>query len=282
MVFPNFSNIQRRSIDNYLLTADYDSFVLAYQKLYEEPKKRLSSWYIDDTYNLACVYTAKRQYDTAIGTLLYLAKRYLYKNIYVLGDVDLEPLHYHKLWVSFDSIVVINFSKSYKQAQDVGLLVKLMRMEALDQSMLSSRNQDIRKRYPSVNHDLVKVLDSIIEQFGYPKPDLVGEHAAKIPALIIAHASLQVQLRYKDLLMSEGLKGNIPGGTAGIVIDKILIKQGKKQLYGTQGYYDKTIKKNVPYPVEDIAQIDARRKQMGFVLPWADYIKLQNNFQNNN
>lgn len=67
------------------------------------------------------------------------------------------------------------------------------------------------------------------------------------------------------MLKTAAIKGDINPMAIAMLEDRILVNSGKKQLYGTQYFYtdDKGMKKRVIYPIEDIMNIDDRRKAVG-------------------
>jgi hypothetical protein len=54
--------------------------------------------------------------------------------------------------------------------------------------------------------------------------------------------------------------------------DRIAMREGKKQIYGSQYTTDMITGKNSLYPIEDEADVDKRRKAMGMI-PLAEEAK---------
>jgi len=57
-----------------------------------------------------------------------------------------------------------------------------------------------------------------------------------------------------------------------ILEDRINVREGKEQLYGSQGFADKASGKNYVYPIVDPDHLDERRKSMGMP-PMKEYKK---------
>ena len=55
-------------------------------------------------------------------------------------------------------------------------------------------------------------------------------------------------------------RGEIPSNKFAWLVDRILVKQGKPQLYGTEFEYGS----NKVAPIADSGNLNARRKKMGF------------------
>lgn len=54
--------------------------------------------------------------------------------------------------------------------------------------------------------------------------------------------------------------------------DRVALGEGKKQLYGSQLFWDKVAKKSYVAPLEDPDNVDSRRKSVGLE-PMAEYLK---------
>ncbi len=54
--------------------------------------------------------------------------------------------------------------------------------------------------------------------------------------------------------------------------DRVLVAEDKPQIFGTQLYFDETTGKLELFPIEDAANVDARRLEVGMG-PLAEYVK---------
>lgn len=104
---------------------------------------------------------------------------------------------------------------------------------------------------------------SIIDTFGWVGKNTVGEKANQALWLIIQHADLEIQEKYLPLLKESVKKGESEGWHLAYLEDRILMRNGKKQLYGTQAVWDNDLKRNKIYPIENIESINERRKKLG-------------------
>jgi carboxyl-terminal processing protease len=104
---------------------------------------------------------------------------------------------------------------------------------------------------------------SIIDTFGWVGKNTVGEKANQALWLIIQHADLETQETYLPLLKESVKKGESEGWHLAYLEDRILMRNGKKQLYGTQAVWDNVLKKNKIYPTENIESVNERRKKLG-------------------
>ena len=118
----------------------------------------------------------------------------------------------------------------------------------------------------------IKRLAEIIEMYGWPGNSLVGKDGSLTAFLIIQHADLEYQKKYFHLLKEAIGKGEANPSYAAYLEDRILMREGKKQIYGTQLDRNEVTKKLELWPVEDEEHVDARRARLGLE-PIAEYLK---------
>lgn len=108
-------------------------------------------------------------------------------------------------------------------------------------------------------------VNEILEKHGWLGPDEVTEYASRALWLVLQHADRNVQGQEKWLpVMREAVKaGKAKAPDLAYLEDRVLKNQGKPQRYGSQMYTDPATKEFVLYPVEDPANLDARRKSAG-------------------
>ncbi len=121
----------------------------------------------------------------------------------------------------------------------------------------------------SVN--LVKIK-KVINTYGWAGPDKVGEQGAKTIFLVIQHADSLTQITYLPLLRDAVKKGKARTQDLALLEDRILTKQGKKQIYGSQLTQSGSEEKYVFFPIEDEANVNKRRAAVGLE-PIEDYAK---------
>lgn len=106
-------------------------------------------------------------------------------------------------------------------------------------------------------------LNMIIEEFGWPGFQLVGEEGADYAWLLIQHCDqdIEFQKRCSILLKESVRKGDAPKRHLAYLTDRILIHEGQPQIYGTQvRIIDGQI---TPFSLQEPAELDKRRKGMG-------------------
>lgn len=118
--------------------------------------------------------------------------------------------------------------------------------------------------------NLMKV-EAIIKQHGWLSPQKVGIYTAQGLFLVIQHADLSTQKRFLPMIREAEKKGDILSSNLAILEDRINMRSGKKQIYGSQGITDAKTGKKFIYPIIDVDNLDHRRKSMGMP-PMKDYV----------
>ena len=90
---------------------------------------------------------------------------------------------------------------------------------------------------------------------------MVGQKGSAAAWIIIPHAPLPVLEKYLEAMKTAAKNHDLSWAPVATTIDRVRIGEGKLQLYGTQ--YDTTSGHFGPLPVEDPAQLDARRREAG-------------------
>lgn len=104
-----------------------------------------------------------------------------------------------------------------------------------------------------------KRIKQIIEEFGWPLESEVGEDGSEAAWLIVQHAVLEPDLQEECInLLKEAVKrGEAKGWQLAYLQDRVLIRQGKPQIYGTQH----EVKDGAMYPLPTVnpEEVNIRR-----------------------
>lgn len=111
-------------------------------------------------------------------------------------------------------------------------------------------------------------LQGIISEIGWPGPDKVGEKAQKAAFLIVQHSSHEFQEEMLPIIKKQYELGKIEGQSYALLLDRVLVKNEKPQVYGTQ--LDMQGGDLTFHPIEDSVNVDKRRAEMGMP-PLAEY-----------
>lgn len=105
-------------------------------------------------------------------------------------------------------------------------------------------------------------LKKIVKQYGCITINTFGEESSHYAWLIVQHSNhdIEFQKSYLELMISSK---DVLLRDIAYLADRVLINQGKKQIYGTQ-FDPKTLEGNYsPFPIYKEEALDARRKEMG-------------------
>ncbi len=118
----------------------------------------------------------------------------------------------------------------------------------------------------------VKRLIEIVDSYGWPLQSKVGGKAAIAAWAILQHADLVQQKQFLPMLRDAVAKGEALPQNLALLEDRILTREGKPQIYGSQIAVDKVTRKNGFHPIEDEANVDKRRASIGLG-PLSEYAK---------
>jgi len=132
--------------------------------------------------------------------------------------------------------------------------------------------EKVAAKMNGVDADNTKWLKGVVEMHGWPANTLAGTDGADAAWLLVQHADADPKFQRRCLdLMSKLPKKEVSQSKLAYLTDRVLLAEGKKQLYGTQ--FHSVDGKWKVRPLEDEANVDKRRAQVG--LPTlAEYTKL--------
>lgn len=114
----------------------------------------------------------------------------------------------------------------------------------------------------------IRIIE-IIEEYGYPGKSLVGRGQMGTAFLVIQHADLEVQEKYLPVLKEAANKEELRWSSVALLIDRVNLRQGNKQIYGSQvGRTDDG--EHYVSPIDDPENVDKRRAEVGLG-PLNDY-----------
>lgn len=258
---------------------DYKGSVGYYEKAFKIEHKSSS-----DLYNGACA-AALSNDETKAFKWLDLAIDNGYENIaHIKIDNDLESLHNKKEWTkTIDKlqkkmdVLSVNYDKTLQKelldiyTEDQGIRGEFMKIYTdpkSDKKKIDSIGKIMNKK-DSVN--LIKVI-KILDEKGWVGKDVVGAQANQTLFLVIQHSDLQYQQKYLPMMRDAVKKGNAKASSLALLEDRVALREGKKQIYGSQVSYHPTTKIPFVSPLEDPENVDKRRASVGLAT-MSDYLK---------
>lgn len=167
-----------------------------------------------------------------------------------------------------DTALMKTLAGIYREDQSPRLaLIALMRLNA-GKRATDSLIKVIGEK-DSIN--LIKVK-AIISKYGWPGPQTVGINGSQALFLVVQHADLKTQEYYLPFIEDAEKSGKILSSDVAILEDRIAVRKGERQAYGSQGFTDRNTGKQYIYPIADPDNLDKRRAARG-LSPMSAYLQ---------
>jgi rubrerythrin len=231
-------------------------------------------------YEMASIYallwTAQAR-DSAFVYLNYALKKDL--TIKVLYDPSFLSLIEDQRWGEIENSQLRKYEVANGTIENKPFAQELFRMIIKDQGFMYVGNIE-RKKYmqnggyfstPAIfpilameeknhkenNEKILKLLD----KNGWPTASNVTEYAAAGAALIINHTTYEIRSKYFPMLEKAFKEGEAQPLRYAKMRDRLLVEEGKEQLFGTQWKFENS--KRLPHPIEEPEYVDKRRAEIG-------------------
>ncbi len=277
----------------------YDAYVEEATKLYDskEYKKSADKYkeafdqlegkaYPYDRYRAACSYALAKDKDQAFYHLFRLAENpnTKYSEVNQLtADADLKNLHKDKRWTKLIEIVKTNKQENEKEF-DHALVAMLDTIHTEDQTYRKQLDEieakfgrdskEIKAHWELINEkdsiNLIKVK-KILDERGWLGPKIVGYQGNGTLFLVIQHADIETQLKYLPMMREAVKVGDANAGNLALLEDRVSLRQGKRQIYGSQIGRDPETGAYYVQPLIDPENVDERRAEVGLG-PISEYV----------
>jgi hypothetical protein len=240
--------------------------------------------YSEDRYNAACSWALAGVPDSAFFQLERIVAKLNYSNYrHITADSDLNSLHDDSRWNP-----LIEKIKQNKEKEEINLNKPLV--EKLDS--IYFEDQTYRKQIDAIekkygweskemkNHweiinekdsiNLIKVKN-ILDKYGWLGADVVGVTGNVTLFLVIQHSDQETQEKYLPMMKGAVKNGKAEGSNLALLEDRVALKQGKLQIYGSQIARDTQTQLYYVSPLEDPDNVDKRRAEVGLG-PLAGYV----------
>lgn len=142
----------------------------------------------------------------------------------------------------------------------------------------SKESQEQQKIYEK-NHAInEKKIRAILDNYGWPSKEIIGERGNRTICNVIQHAENDIRIKYLPMMKKAVLDKQLNPQLLVRAEDRIATEEGGLQIYGGQmKYYPETKSFNV-WPVFDPVNIDQRRAAIGLG-PIAEHLKNRFDFE---
>jgi len=157
------------------------------------------------------------------------------------------------------AVQTATYAKMHRDDQALrGRYIAILEKENRNEPVDPKEKDQLEVTISNTDESNQRTLNHLIASCGWPG-SLDKNRAAFSAFLIIQHGELDYQLKHLDLVKAANKRGEIPSRTLAMLIDRILVRQNKPQLYGTEFEYGS----NKVAPIADPKNLNQRRKKMG-------------------
>lgn len=147
---------------------------------------------------------------------------------------------------------------------------KILKMAEQDQSLRmqwqeKGQDSDWTEKLKEIDEKHTRAMKNIVDDIGWPSISKVGSKASHAAWLLVQHVDQDVDFQKQCLeSMKAEADTEVSRRNIAYLTDRIRMNESRPQVYGTQ-YVKSESDPSLwePYPVEDIENVDKRRKQMG-------------------
>jgi len=254
---------------------DYKKSAAKYKEAFDQLEGKA---YPNDRYNAACSYALSGDIETSFYHLYRLAEnpKTKYKNYgHITTDADLDILHKDKRWSELISIVKSNKEEAEKDL-DKPLVAILDSIYIEDQSYRKQigeieekygrNSEEMKAHWKIINEkdsiNLIKI-EEILDEKGWLGANIIGDQGNSTLFLVIQHSDLETQLKYLPMMREAVKKGNANASSLALLEDRVALRQGNRQIYGSQIGRDPDTGEYFVSPLIDPENVDKRRAEVG-------------------
>jgi len=230
-------------------------------------------------YKAACAWAMSNEIDSSFVRLYKISKNGSYSDYeHISTDTCLNGLHQDKRWKKILKFVIRN-KKVKKKADaklDKNLIVILDTIFKRDRTPRMESRQ-IEKEYGRIsdemkahrktmrNADSINLIEvkRILDKRGWLGSDIIGRRGNQTLYLVIQHANLKTQEIYLPMMRKAVKKGNAKASELAFLEDRIAVRQGNKQVYGSQIGRNKQTGEYFIKPIIAPDHVDKRRSKIG-------------------
>ena len=265
----------------------YNEFTTEATELYQNKNYQEASKFWDkafnihsglssDYYNAACTNALAGNKNKAFTQLQKAIKKGWEDIDWLKKDSDLASLRTSKKWTDFNKSIP-ELKQEYLNSLNLKMKQTLENLRMQDQT-IRLLLPDAEKRFgreseeykwfrnvlmPRNDSVVLSKITNVLQNKGWMGISEVGELANQTLWLVIQHAPLNIQEKYLPLLEKSATIGESKARYLAFLKDRILMRQGKKQIYGTQSLWNKEKSKNVIWAIADYKTVNQRRKKVG-------------------
>lgn len=214
-------------------------------------------------YNAACSLALAGKADEAFKYLGFAVDRGWRDLEHLKSDADLVSLHDDPRWPALLDKCAAARQAFRTTMTHPELYDELMRRRTIDQQARTAEPGDGWEMI-RIDADNTAWMKEVVAKHGWPGKSMVGPDGAGAAWLLVQHADQahEFQKECLKLITAAFEKGEATGQHVAYLTDRVLVAEGKPQVYGTQFFTDQD-GRLVPQAIENEAEVDQRRAKMG-------------------
>jgi hypothetical protein len=246
---------------------------------------------VDHRYNAARCWAIVGEVDSAYYQLEKCAKGNYNQYLEIATDTALIVLRSDIRWTKLLDIVKANkqktaeyFNSSLKNLNRP--LVAILDSVYLDDQLYRRQLDEIEQKYGRSSTEMRAQMDfiankdtinkvkikHILDKYGWLGKEEVGEQGNTTLFLVIQHSDLATQIQYLPLIRNAVKQGKARASSLALLEDRVALKQGKRQIYGSQIALNNRTGRYYVQPLDDPENVDIRRAEVG-LKPLKEYVE---------
>ena len=118
------------------------------------------------------------------------------------------------------------------------------------------------KKWQKIDSVNINKVNYIINRYGWPGEEIIGWSGCSALWVVIQHSTLENQEKYLPLMREAVRYGKARPAQLALLEDRILVRKGQEQIYGTQAGTDSLGIYKI-YPIKDEPNVNKRRFSVG-------------------
>ena len=176
-------------------------------------------------------------------------------------NIEKTEVHLDKQLVTILDTIYVDDQENRKQINDIAKEYGWESKELKDHLKIIEEQDSI---------NIIKIK-KILDEHGWLGADIIGNQGNTTLFLVIQHSDLETQEKYLPMMREAVKKGNAKAYNLAFLEDRVALRKGEKQIYGSQIAPDPESGEYIILPLIDPENVDKRRAEVGLG-KFQDYI----------
>jgi len=258
-----------RKAEEQLSAKDYAAAAQSYSAAFKS-----FGWkgYQQDRYNAARAWAMSGVGDSAFFNLYRIVEKLKFDNLdQVSAETNFQPLHKDARWADLCAKIKANQPTMPELRKELQAILEddqkyRLMIDSVEKKYGQRESAEMRRLWHTIAEkdsvNLVKIT-AILDKYGWLGPDKVGTDGNQALFLVIQHSDLSVQEKYLPMMREAVKSRKAEGGQLALLEDRVNMRNGRKQIYGSQIRQNPETGVYSIFPIEDPKNVDKRRAEVG-------------------